>query len=106
MPSKFAIPFSPMPTLPMRRLNPKLVATAYVAFRTDRVRAEHELKKLSEVLKRGKNRKIKCDKFTIFVDDSSRTYLPRQAVVNRLGEEWVRAHQKTTKFRMIRVVWK
>lgn len=90
----------------MRRLDPKLVAASYVVFRADRVRAEHKLKTLSDVLKRGKNRKIKCDKFTIFVDDSSRSYLPRQAVVNRLGEDWVRSHQKTTKFRMIRVVWK
>ncbi|NBZ96741.1 MAG: hypothetical protein EBR40_10015 [Proteobacteria bacterium] len=90
----------------MSRIDPKLVATAYVAFRSDRVRAEHQLKKLSEVLKKWKKRKIKCDKFTIFVDDSSRSYLPRQAVVNQLGEAWVRAHQKTTKFRMVRVVWK
>jgi hypothetical protein len=90
----------------MSRLDPKLVATSYVAFRSDRVRAEHQLRKLSDVLKKWKKRKIKCDKFTIFVDDSSRTYLPRQAVVNRLGEEWVRANQKTTKFRMVRVVWK
>lgn len=90
----------------MRKLDAKLVANAYVVFRTDRARAEHELKKLAEVLKKWKKRKIKCDKFTIFVDDSARSYLPRQAVVNRLGEEWVRAHQKTTKFRMIRVVWK
>jgi hypothetical protein len=89
----------------MSKLDAKLVANAYVVFRTDRARAEHELKKLAEVLKRGK-RKIKCDKFTIFVDDSSRSYLPRQVVVNRLGEAWVRAHQKTTKFRMVRVVWK
>lgn len=82
----------------------KVAGAAYVHLKEDFSKLEYEIGELKKFLKKCKKRKIKCKGFTLFIDDCSRTTLPRSAVVARLGKEWVRAHERTIKFRSIRVV--
>lgn len=82
----------------------KVASVAYATLREDLSRLEYEVGELKKFLKKSKKRKIKCKGFTIFIDDASRTTLPREAVVARLGKEWVRAHERTIRFRSLRVV--
>lgn len=82
----------------------KLMAQAYNLLRGERSQLEHEIGELKKALKKSNKRKIKCKDFTLFIDDSSRTTLPREAVIARLGLEWVRAHERTIKFRSLRIV--
>jgi len=88
----------------MSKLRLRLLSLAYADLRGQRAKVEHEMGELSRELKKIGKRKIKCRGFTLFVDDSSRTTLPRQAVVDKLGEDWVRVHEKISKFRVIRIV--
>lgn len=82
----------------------KLASLTYTELRAERSKLEFEIGEVAKFLKNSKKRKIKCKGFTIFIDDSSRTFIPREAVVKELGPDWVRVHEKTTKFRSIRVV--
>ena len=82
----------------------KVASIAYAQLREDRAKLEYEIGELKKFLKKSNKRKIKCKDFTLFIDDSSRTTLPREAVIARLGIEWVRAHERTIKFRSLRVV--
>lgn len=82
----------------------RLASHTYTELRSERSKLEFEIGEVAKFLKNCKKRKIKCKGFTIFIDDSSRTFIPREAVVKELGPDWVRVHEKTTKFRSIRVV--
>lgn len=82
----------------------KLAGATYTHLRAERSKLEYQISEVARVLKTGKKRKIKCRGFTLFIDDGSRTYIPREAVLAELGPDWVRVHEKTTKFRLIRVV--
>lgn len=82
----------------------KLASHTYTELRAERSKLEFEIGEVAKFLKNCKKRKIKCKGFTIFIDDSSRTFIPREAVLKELGPDWVRVHEKTTKFRLIRVV--
>ena len=88
----------------MNKLRLRLLSLAYSDLRGQRAKVEHEIGQLSRELKKIGKRKIKCKGFTLFIDDASRTTLPRQAVVDKMGENWVRAHEKTSRFRVIRIV--
>ena len=48
--------------------------------------------------------RIKGDGFTLLVQKAQRRTLMRSAVVSELGEKWVRAHEKKTNFKIIRIV--
>lgn len=82
----------------------KLASLTYAQLRAERSKLEYEIGEIAKFLKTSKKRKIKCKGFTLFVDDGSRTFIPREAVLKELGPDWVRVHEKTTKFRLIRVV--
>lgn len=99
----FPGPSSPIPiSTKMNKL--KLASLTYAQLRAERSKLEYEIGEVAKFLKSGKKRKIKCRGFTIFIDDASRTFIPREAVLKELGPDWVRYHEKTTKFRSIRVV--
>jgi hypothetical protein len=82
----------------------RLASLAYAQLRADRAKVEYEIGSVAKYLKAVKKRKVIFKDFTLFIDDSSRTTLPRQAVIDRLGVDWVRAHEKTTRFKVLRVV--
>ena len=82
----------------------QIASLTYAQLRAERAKVEYEIGSVAKYLKTVKKRKIKFKEFTLFIDDSSRTTLPRQAVLDRLGADWVRAHEKTTRFKVIRVV--
>lgn len=82
----------------------RLASHTYTELRSERSKLEFEIGEVAKFLKNCKKRKIKCKGFTIFIDDSSRTFIPREAVLRELGPDWVRVHEKTTRFRSIRVV--
>jgi hypothetical protein len=82
----------------------RLASFTYAQLRAERSKLEYEIGEVSKFLKRCKRRKIKCKGFTIFIDDASRTFIPREVVLRELGPDWVRVNEKTTKFRAIRVV--
>jgi hypothetical protein len=82
----------------------RIASLTYAQLRGERSKLEYELGEVSKFLKNCKRRKIKCKGFTIFIDDSSRTFIPREVVLKELGPDWVRINEKTTKFRSIRVV--
>ena len=82
----------------------RLACLAYAQLRLDRAKVEYEIGSVAKYLKTIKKRKVTFKDFTFFIDDSCRTTLPRQAVLDALGADWVRAHEKTTRFKVIRIV--
>jgi hypothetical protein len=82
----------------------RLASLTYAQLRAERSKLEYEIGEVSKFLKKCKRRKIKCNGFTIFIDDSSRTFIPREVILKELGPDWVRVHEKTTEFRSIRIV--
>jgi hypothetical protein len=82
----------------------RIASLTYAQLRADRAKVEYEIDSVAKYLKTVKRRKVTFKDFTLFIDDSSRTTLPRQAVVDRLGVDWVKAHERTTRFKVIRVV--
>jgi hypothetical protein len=82
----------------------RLACLRLTQLRVDRRKAEYGVSVVSRFLKKSNKREIKFRDYTFFIDDSSRTTIPRQSVLDALGADWVRAHEKTSRFKMIRIV--
>jgi hypothetical protein len=65
--------------------------------------SQNFIKPLVKKFKDGPAR-VRGDGFTLLVQKAQRRTLRRSAVVSALGEKWVRAHEKKTNFKIIRIV--
>jgi|GEM_PF-4381608 len=65
--------------------------------------SQNFIKPIVKKFKAGPAR-VKGDGFTLLVQKAQRRTLMRSAVVSALGEKWVRAHEKKTNFKIIRIV--
>jgi hypothetical protein len=82
----------------------KLACVRLAQLRVERRKTEYGVALVSRFLKKSNRREIKFRDYTVFIDDSSRTTIPRQSVLDELGADWVRVHEKTSRFKMIRIV--
>jgi hypothetical protein len=79
-------------------------ARLYVQLRDKRSKLEHKVRGIGYILKNSKKNKFVLKNMTVYIDEGTRTHLPRHVVAKQMGEAWVKHNEVTTKFKIIRVI--
>ena len=87
----------------MTKQTKKILALSFRSLRFAKSSIQTRMNRIGKRLKGG-CRKVKCQGFTLLVQNSQRRTLIRSEVVKALGESWVSAHERKTNFKLIRIV--